>query len=85
MTISTSAQLRTVLDKLASDDDFRERLLGDPVAALSELGITLPPELVPAVRSLPSKELIAADQDALQSKLESNDRMVLFLLSGGAA
>lgn len=85
MTISNSEQLRIVLDKLASDDAFRDRLLGDPVGALSNLGIVLPPELVPAVRSLPSKEDIVADQDALHSKLESNDRMVLFLLSGGGA
>ncbi|MFA9216129.1 MAG: NHLP-related RiPP peptide [Sphingomonadaceae bacterium] len=83
--MSTSEQLRTVLDKLASDDSFRERLLGDPVGALGDLGITLSPDQVPAVRSLPSKESIAADQDALQSKLESNDRMVLFLLSGDGA
>lgn len=81
----TPAELSTVLDKLASDDQFREQLLGDPVKALADLGITLDPSHVPAVRSLPSKDSIAADQSALHSKLVSSDRMVIFLLSGGAA
>ncbi len=81
----TSSDLSAVLDKLANDDGFRERLLGDPVGALGDLGIALHPEQVPAVRSLPSKASISADQSALQSKLESTDTMVLFLLSGGGA
>lgn len=81
----TSSELSTVLDKLANDDAFRERMLGDPVGALGDLGISLHPDHVPAVRSLPSKDAIASDQTALQSKLESADSMVIFLLSGGGA
>lgn len=81
----TAAELSTVLDKLASDDQFREQLLGNPVKALGDLGITLDPAHVPAVRSLPSKDSIAADQSALHSKLASSDTMVIFLLSGGGA
>ncbi len=80
----TSNDLSAVLDKLATDDDFRQQMLGDPVNALDQLGIALHPDQVPETRSLPSKESIAADQSALQSKLESTDGMVIFLLSGGA-
>lgn len=81
----TSAELSTVLDKLGKDDDFRERMQADPVGALAGIGITLHPDQVPAVRSLPSKEAIVSDQTALQSKIESADTMVVFLLSGGGA
>ncbi|TFW31425.1 NHLP-related RiPP peptide [Duganella callida] len=80
----TPTELSTVLDKLASDDAFREQLLGDPVTALAGLGINIDPAHVPAARSLPSKDLIAGDQAAIQSKLESSSGMILFLLSGQA-
>ena len=83
MTMHTSSELSTVLDKLANDDDFREQLLGNPVAALASLGIALHPDQVPVTRSLPSKSTISADQDALQSKLVTTNSMVPFLLSGG--
>ena len=85
MTKHTSAELSTVLDKLASDDTFREHLLGNPVAALSALGITIDPAHVPAVRSLPSKASIAADQTTLQNNVVGKDTMIIFLLSGAVA
>jgi putative modified peptide len=85
MTMHTSSELSTVLEKLANDHDFRESMLGDPVSALAGIGITLDPAQVPAVRSLPSKESIAADQSAVHSKLVSTNSMVPFLLSGGIA
>lgn len=72
----------TLLEKLATDDAFREHLLGDPVAALAAHGITLDPAHVPAVRSLPSKAGIAADHAALKEKLSSDVGMYPFLLSG---
>jgi putative modified peptide len=79
----TSSELSTVLDKLASDDAFREHLLGDPVGALGTLGIQLDPSQVPAVRSLPSKDTVAADQNALHQQMVTAGNMVIFLLSGG--
>lgn len=82
MTMQNSCDISAVLSMLASDDGFRERLLGDPVAAASELGFKLDPADVPAVRSLPSKLTLSADQSALQSKLETVNSMVIFLLSG---
>jgi putative modified peptide len=84
MTKHTSAELTKVLDKLAKDDAFRERMLGDPVGALGTLGISLDPSEVPAVRSLPSKDSISADQATLQSTAVNADTMIIFLLSGGA-
>lgn len=81
-TIHTSDELSAVLDKLASDDDFRKRMLADPVAALAGLGIKLDPSRVPAERSLPSKSSVIADLGVIQERLETNNSMVLFLLSG---
>jgi putative modified peptide len=78
------SHLSTVLDKLANDGAFRAELAHNPVAALAGLGITLNPAAVPAVRSLPSGERIAADLAALKDKLESAAAMVPFRLSGTA-
>jgi putative modified peptide len=80
----TSGELSTVLDKLAKDDAFREHMLRDPVGALGGLGISLDPAHVPAVRSLPSKDSILADQTAMHSSIVGEDSMVIFLLSGGS-
>ncbi|MES2264341.1 MAG: NHLP-related RiPP peptide [Pseudomonadota bacterium] len=79
---TSSNDLDTLLDKLATDDDFRERLLGDPVGALGSIGITIDPADVPAVRSLPSKASIAADSAALKGKLSGTVGMIPFFLSG---
>jgi len=79
--MQTPSELSAVLEKL-TEDDFRERLLGDPVGALRDMGITLRQDQVPAVRSLPSKASIAAERQSLHSKLVANERMVPFLLSG---
>ena|GEM_PF-1841835 len=72
------------LDKLAHDGAFRADLARDPVAALAGIGITLNPADVPAVRSLPSAQRIAADLAAVKDKLESAAAMVLFRVSGTA-
>lgn len=85
MTKHTSDELNTVLDKLAKDDAFRDHMLRDPVGALGGLGISLDPAQVPAVRSLPSKDSIVADQTAMHSSIVGEDTMVIFLLSGGSA
>ena len=77
-----SHELSVVLSKLATDDDFRERLLSNPVAALAGLGITIDPALVPAQRTLPSKGSIVTDHSVLRKRLETTNNMVIFLLSG---
>jgi len=80
----SSSHLRTVLDKLAHDGAFRAAMAGDPVAAMAGIGITLDPADVPAQRSLPSGQHIAADLVAIKDKLESAAAMIPFHLSGNA-
>lgn len=80
--MQTINQLSSVLDKLSSDDQFRARLLANPVATLAGLGITLSPQDVPDELSLPSKAEIAGDRSELMKQLESTGSMVPFLLSG---
>lgn len=75
-------QLSAMLDKLANDDGFRSSMLADPVRTLGALGIELDPSKVPAVRSLPSKQVAAAGQIALENKHVGERSMVLFMLSG---
>ena len=78
----TFDQLSAMLAKLSTDDGFRDRMLNDPVRALGALGIELDPAKVPAARSLPSKQVIAADHAMLESKQAGQRTMVLFMLSG---
>ncbi|TYQ05832.1 UNVERIFIED_ORG: putative modified peptide [Zoogloea ramigera] len=81
----TFDQLSAMLAKLATDDGFRDRMQSDPVRALSALGIELDPAKVPAVRSLPSKQVSAADHATFESKEAGERTMVLFMLSGVSA
>jgi putative modified peptide len=77
-------ELDIVLSRLTNDDDFRERLLCNPVATLASIGIAIDPALVPAERILPSKERIVTDQHAIAETLGSTKNMVIFLLSGNS-
>lgn len=52
--------LHEVLDLLATSHEFREQMLGDPVAAFKAHGIDVDPAQIPAVRKLPSMAAIAA-------------------------
>jgi putative modified peptide len=72
--IATSDQLDKLLDRLGSDDAFREKFLGDPAAALAE------PASVPAVRNLPSKDALRSQRDAIKSKVDGKLGMGWFLL-----
>jgi putative modified peptide len=77
----TSEQLSKILDRLGSDDQFRESMLGDPVAALAQHGVKVDPASVPAVRSLPSKDALRSQRDALKNKIEGKAGLALFLLT----
>jgi putative modified peptide len=70
-----------VLDRLV-DDDFREYLLRDPVAALASIGVAIDPALVPAVLNLPSKASIVDDHSEVRRNLETTNSMIIFMLSG---
>jgi putative modified peptide len=71
-----------VLDRLSKDNDFRERFIGDPAAALKEHGIEVDSNKVPAVRNLPSKDEIAKIRDqaaAVENPLEKCGLWVFLL------
>lgn len=69
-----------LLEKLSTDDSFREQLLGDPVAAMASLGVDVDHSEVPAKRTLPSKDDVKAARDALHARLNGAAGMgVLFL------
>jgi len=84
MAIYSPQVMDTLLDKLSGDDLFRQNLLSDPDHALSGIGIRLDPGQIPQVRSLPSKEAIAANRFAIKSKLENTAGAYPFLLTGRA-
>lgn len=79
---ATPEQIDTILDRLGSDDAYRERMLGDPVAAFAEHGVTVDPAAVPAVRSLPSKDAIGAQRAAIQSHVVAQPHLAIFIVIG---
>ena len=42
-----------LLDKLSSDDQFREQFLGNPALVLHTMGVDVDPSQVPPIRRLP--------------------------------
>jgi putative modified peptide len=81
MAMHSPEKIDRLLKKLATDDAFRELMQSDPVKAMESIGITVDPAEVPDVRTLPSKESIAADQAAHKVKLVGNAEMDVFKLS----
>jgi putative modified peptide len=56
-------QAEKFVDKLANDDAFRTKLQNDPVGAMGDLVIKLPPgTTIPKKVDLPSKEAVAANR-----------------------
>lgn len=78
--IPSSEQLDKLLSRLGTDDAFREKFIGDPVAALAEHGVHVDAADVPAVRSLPSKETFLAQADALRAKADGKVGLAFFAL-----
>lgn len=76
----SSDTTRKILQLLASDDAFREKMLGDPVAALAEHGVEADPAQVPATRRLPSKQELQEGGDAISKKLEGNLGLIIFIV-----
>jgi putative modified peptide len=82
MTIPSQTEMDLLLDKLASDDDFREALLKDPATALGSIGIKVDPSLIPVIRDLPSKETVANDRLAIKGKLDGTSGAIIFIVTG---
>lgn len=64
-------KLRVLFDKLGSDDAFRSRLEADPLAALVEIGVHVPPGLPIDTVRLPSKEAVRANAAKWLEHVES--------------
>ena len=74
--------LDLLLSKLSADDNFRQHFLSDPQSALGAMGMRIDAARIPALRSLPSKEVIAANRHAIKGKLENAAGAIPFFLSG---
>lgn len=70
----------TLLDKLSSDDQYREQFLGNPALCLAHLGVPVDPTQVPAIRRLPSKDAIKANREAMKAKMSGNAGLIVFLV-----
>lgn len=82
MATHSPQDLDLLLSKLSGDESFRQSFLKDPHLALGGLGIKLDASLIPSTRSLPAKEVIAANRRAIQGKVQSAAGAVPFFLSG---
>jgi len=76
----TPETVDALLEKLGSDDQFREHMLGDPVGALATLGMQVDPSSVPTVRKLPPKEAIRANREAMKGQMTGKLGMVFFFV-----
>lgn len=70
----------SLLDKLSTDDHFREQFLGNPALVLHTLGVDVDPAQVPSVRHLPSKEAIKSNREAIKAKLTGQLGLWIFLV-----
>ena len=60
--------VEAIVNRLGSDQAFREKMLGDPKAAFAEHGVEIDESKVPAVRHLPSMEDFRRNREAYQKK-----------------
>lgn len=69
---------RKLLDRLATDDEFRASMEADPVAAFAEYGFTVDREIAPPKVSLPSKDEISKNADLLSKQIEATSGWIVF-------
>jgi putative modified peptide len=55
----TSEQMDKIIDRIATDDAYRDRFLADPAAAAAEHGATLSAEETATIRDMTGDELRA--------------------------
>ncbi|MCG2584857.1 NHLP-related RiPP peptide [Massilia sp. TS11] len=73
--------IETLLDKLATDDAFRDQLSADPLGTLASIGLTPDPSEVPATPTLPPKHVVAANRATLHAALTAgNEDFIYFFL-----
>ena len=73
-----ATQLDPLLDRLSTDDAFREKILGNPVAGLAEYGFRVDPTEIPAVRRLPSKKDLVAQREKIKAGIVDNACLIFF-------
>lgn len=78
MSSATPSQIDKLLDRLGSDNQFREKMLGDPVSALAEHGLEVKPEEIPAVRRLPSKDALLAQRGKIKESMAHAPCLIFF-------
>jgi len=76
MTEQTKTQ--QLLQRLATDDEFRARMEKDPIGTFADYGFVIDPKIAPASVSLPSKEDIKTDADLLAKQLDATSGWVVF-------
>lgn len=76
----TPEAVDSLLEKLSTDDQYREQFLGNPGKCLSDLGVSVEGAEVPVVRKLPSKETLKANRDAIKAKLSGSAGLTVFLV-----
>lgn len=76
----SSETIGTIFDRLATDQEFREQMLGDPASALKPYGIDVDSQQVPAVRKLPSKDALATVRSKLLADPAGHVGLFIFLL-----
>ncbi len=69
---------RKLLDRLATDDEFRASMEADPVAAFAKYGFTIDREIAPGKVELPSKDEIGKNTDLLSKQIEATSGWVIF-------
>ncbi len=74
--------LAKVLQLLSTSHDFREQMLGDPVAALKPHGIDVDPTGVPASRKLPSMAETAKIHQQFLANPQDKSCIAVFIVIG---
>jgi putative modified peptide len=73
-----ATQLDPLLDRLGSDDAFREKMLGDPISALAEYGFRVDEKDIPAVRRLPAKKDLIAQREKIKGNVADHVCLIFF-------
>ncbi len=70
------------LNKLATDDEFRQSVENDPVKIYAEYGFALDPAEISGEIKLPSKEEITRNLELYRQRGEDIHPMLIFLATG---
>jgi putative modified peptide len=71
--------LGRIIDRLATDDAFRDHVTRDPKTALAEYGLEVDPSKMTSKPKLASKEEIAATRDQHLQKVQGNLGLIMFI------